>query len=113
MITSFIALIKLNCSSISDIELEILIIDNKTISNNKNITKQICKFLKSNNISSIIVEGGAQTLKTFLKENMWDEIKVFKSNKKLVNGINAPIIQLEKSSEKNIMGDKLITYHNN
>jgi len=44
---------------------------------------------------------------------MWDEIKVFKSNKKLVNGINAPIIQLEKSSEKNIMGDKLITYHNN
>ena len=92
---------------------EILIIDNKTISNNKNITKQICKFLKSNNISSIIVEGGAQTLKTFLKENMWDEIKVFKSNKKLVNGINAPIIQLEKSSEKNIMGDKLITYHNN
>jgi diaminohydroxyphosphoribosylaminopyrimidine deaminase/5-amino-6-(5-phosphoribosylamino)uracil reductase len=92
---------------------QVLIIDNKTIDFNKNITQQICSFLKSKNISSIIVEGGAQTLKTFLRENMWDEIKVFKTNNKLAEGINAPKIQLEKFSKKNIMGDTLITYYNN
>ena len=91
---------------------EVLIIDNKTIDFNKNITQQICSFLKSKNISSIIVEGGAQTLNTFLNENIWDEIKVFKSNKKLGNGINAPKIKLLSNSEEKIKGDTLITYLN-
>mgnify|MGYP003848229185 CR=1 FL=1 len=63
-------------------------------------------------IYSVIVEGGAQTLNTFLKENLWDEIKVFKSKKKLVNGINAPVIQSTMFSEEKIMDDKLITYFN-
>jgi hypothetical protein len=44
---------------------------------------------------------------------MWDEIKVFKTNNKLAEGINAPKIQLEKFSKKNIMEDTLITYYNN
>tara|TARA_B110000003_G_scaffold2509_1_gene2588 strand:- start:69 stop:1073 length:1005 start_codon:yes stop_codon:yes gene_type:complete len=91
---------------------EVLIIDNKTIDYNKNIAKQICVFLKSKEISSIIVEGGAQTINTFLNENIWDEIKVFKSNKKLENGINAPKIKLLSNSEEKIKGDTLITYLN-
>ena len=69
-------------------------------------------FLKSKEISSIIVEGGAQTINTFLNENIWDEIKVFKSNKKLENGINAPKIKLLSNSEEKIKGDTLITYLN-
>ena len=91
---------------------EVLIIDHKTIDFNKNITQQICSFLKTKNISSIIVEGGAQTLNTFSNENIWDEIKVFKSNKKLGNGINAPKIKLLSNSEEKIKGDTLITYLN-
>ena len=69
--------------------------------------------LKSKDIYSVIVEGGAQTLNTFLKENLWDEIKVFKSQKKLVSGTNAPIIQSINFSEKKIVNDRLITYCNN
>jgi len=90
-----------------------LIIDEKTIDYNKNIAEQTLEYLKSKEIYSVIVEGGAQTLKTFLRENMWDEIKVFKSQKKIFNGINAPIIQTTKFSEKKIMNDRLITYCNN
>ena len=63
-------------------------------------------------ISSIIVEGGAQTLNTFINENIWDEIKVFKSNKRLGNGINAPEIKLLSNNEEKIKGDTLITYLN-
>ena len=91
---------------------EVLIIDNKTIDYNKNIAKQICVYLKSKEISSIIVEGGAQTLNTFINENIWDEIKVFKSNKRLGNGINAPEIKLLSNNEEKIKGDTLITYLN-
>ena len=68
--------------------------------------------LKSKKIYSVIVEGGAQTLNTFLKENLWDEIKVFKSKKKLVNGTYAPVIQSSRFSEEKIVDDKLITYFN-
>jgi len=91
---------------------EVFIIDEKIIDFNKNIAEQTLKYLKSKNISSVIVEGGAQTLNTFLNENLWDEIKVFKSKKKLVNGINAPVIQSTIFSEEKIMDDKLITYFN-
>jgi diaminohydroxyphosphoribosylaminopyrimidine deaminase/5-amino-6-(5-phosphoribosylamino)uracil reductase len=92
---------------------EVLIIDEKTIDYNKNIAEQTLEYLKSKDIHSVIVEGGAQTLNTFLKENLWDEIKVFKSQKKLVSGTNAPIIQSIKFSEKKIANDRLITYCNN
>ena len=69
-------------------------------------------YLKSKDIYSVIVEGGAQTLNTFLKENLWDEIKVFKSQKKLVSGTNAPEIKLLSNNEEKIKGDTLITYLN-
>jgi diaminohydroxyphosphoribosylaminopyrimidine deaminase/5-amino-6-(5-phosphoribosylamino)uracil reductase len=91
---------------------EVFIIDEKIIDYNKNIAEQTLKYLKSKNISSVIVEGGAQTLNTFISENLWDEIKVFKSKKKLVNGTNAPVIQSTMYSEEKIMDDKLITYFN-
>jgi diaminohydroxyphosphoribosylaminopyrimidine deaminase/5-amino-6-(5-phosphoribosylamino)uracil reductase len=91
---------------------EVFIIDEKIIDYNKNIAEQTLKYLKSKNISSVIVEGGAQTLSTFINENLWDEIKVFKSKKKLVNGTNAPVIQSTMYSEEKIMDDKLITYFN-
>ena len=91
---------------------EVFIIDEKIIDYNKNIVEQTLKYLKSKKIYSVIVEGGAQTLNTFLKENLWDEIKVFKSKKKLVNGTSAPVIQSSKLSEEKIIDDKLITYFN-
>ena len=91
---------------------EVLIIDEKIIDYNKNIVEQTLKYLKSKKIYSVIVEGGAQTLNTFLKENLWDEIKVFKSKKKLVNGTSAPVIQSSRFSEEKIVDDKLITYFN-
>ena len=69
---------------------EVLIIDEKIINYNKNIVKQTLKYLKSKKIYSVIVEGGAQTLNTFLKENLWDEIKVFKSKKKIFCAPPAP-----------------------
>jgi len=99
-------------SNIFKLGSDILIIDEKVIDYNKNIAEQTIQYLKSKNISSVLIEGGAKTLNTFLKENIWDEIKVFKSNTEIKEGIKAPNLELLKTSEKLIMGDKLISYVN-
>ena len=91
---------------------EVIIVDEKCIDFNKNIALQICEHLKSNGISSLIVEGGAKTLNTFIKENLWDEMKVFKSPTNIKNGVKAPLIGDCKSTEVEIAEDKLITYIN-
>lgn len=43
-------------------------------------------------IQSIIIEGGAYTLNTFINAGLWDEARVFTGNLNLSNGIPAPII---------------------
>ncbi|MDO4461521.1 MAG: bifunctional diaminohydroxyphosphoribosylaminopyrimidine deaminase/5-amino-6-(5-phosphoribosylamino)uracil reductase RibD [Bacteroidia bacterium] len=55
-------------------------------------TEQICMALFNEGIQSVIVEGGQQTLQTFINDNMWDEAFVYHGSKILHNGISAPII---------------------
>jgi len=52
------------------------------------------------------------TLNTFINENLWDEMKVFKSPTNIKNGVKAPVIGNYKSAEVEIAEDKLITYFN-
>ena len=44
--------------------------------------EDILKDILEKGIGSIIVEGGAKTLNNFIKEGMWDEARIFNSNKK-------------------------------
>lgn len=48
--------------------------------------------LYSKNIQSIIVEGGAKTLNSFLDSGLWDEIRVETSPKDVKNGTKAPML---------------------
>ncbi len=59
---------------------------------NKNIVDQICDYLYSIEIQSIIVEGGAMTLQSFIDENLWDEARVFTGDIFFKNGLKAPKI---------------------
>lgn len=54
----------------------------------------ILKDILSRGISSIIIEGGSFTLKSFIENNLWDEARVFVSGEKFKNGIKAPKIKL-------------------
>ena len=42
-------------------------------------------------ISSLLVEGGSSTLKHFLQESVWDELKVWTAPQDLKRGLEAPI----------------------
>ena len=89
------------------------ILDKTIIDFDKNIAKQICKILYENKIQSLIVEGGTKTINNFLDSKIWDEIRIFKSNKKLAKGIKAPKINLKRKIKTQIDNDRLEIYKNN
>ena len=73
---------------------------------NKNIfLKKALKFLYNKEISSILVEGGSFTIQQFIDQKVFDEIRIFKTNKKLISGTRAPIL------EKNIEEQKIKVYN--
>ena len=64
----------------------------ESINFNSPIANQIATILYSHKIQSVIIEGGAQTLQTFIDENLWDEARVFSGPTTFNNGTKAPII---------------------
>ena len=69
-------------------------------------------FLYEEKLGSIIVEGGAATLKQFIDQGLWDEARVFTAAKEFKEGIAAPELELEADSEQIIAGDRLSTIFN-
>lgn len=80
--------------------------------NYKLLIYNILKELHKQNIQSIIVEGGRETLQSFINTNKWDEARVFITNKKIKNGIKAPKIDGRVSSIEKIDEDLLKTIIN-
>ena len=74
---------------------------------NKNVVEQIANDLYKRQILSVIVEGGAILLKSFIKNNFWDEARVFTSSHKLTDGIAAPLLNQNATTTENVSGDEL------
>ncbi|GAB3905758.1 bifunctional diaminohydroxyphosphoribosylaminopyrimidine deaminase/5-amino-6-(5-phosphoribosylamino)uracil reductase RibD [Mucilaginibacter boryungensis] len=55
-------------------------------------------------IQSVIIEGGAATLKSFIETDLWDEARIFAGNKTLGSGIQIPVIK-GFNKEKYKIGD--------
>ncbi|MGY0407727.1 MAG: bifunctional diaminohydroxyphosphoribosylaminopyrimidine deaminase/5-amino-6-(5-phosphoribosylamino)uracil reductase RibD, partial [Polaribacter sp.] len=77
-----------------------------------NIAQQICLVLQKNEIQSVLIEGGTQTLQTFIDENLWDEARVFRGNIAFKEGVFAPILKARIQKENNIQKDVLNIYTN-
>ena len=56
------------------------------------------------NLQSVIIEGGKMTHELFLKSGLWDEIRIFQSDKMLYNGTKAAEF-CGKLKEKTKIGD--------
>lgn len=55
--------------------------------------------LHEKHIGSLIVEGGAELLQSFITQNLWDEARVFSSPKTLGKGYAAPHLSAVKTVE--------------
>lgn len=84
----------------------------ETIPFSEAVAKQICEVLYQHQIQSVIVEGGAKTLQTFINENLWDEAFVFKGPSTFLSGTRAPNFAGTLVSETSIKEDVLFHYSN-
>ena len=78
----------------------------------KNLIINILKELYEERIHSIIIEGGTITLQSFIDENMWDEARVFTTQKDLKNGVKTPEITGIPKERIKIGDDYIKTLHN-
>ncbi len=77
-----------------------------------NFITSILKELHKKNIQSIIIEGGNQLLETFIKNNIWDEARVFTGIKEFKKGLKAPQLNNECNSTQQVSTDRLNIYIN-
>ena len=89
------------------------LLTNNEINYCKNTTEQVVEFAFENNLQSIIIEGGAHTLQTFIDNNIWDEARIFIGNVFLRNGKKAPILNSKLSKNVSILEDELLILKNN
>ena len=76
-----------------------------------NLNEDILNQLYNRDILSLIIEGGTITINSFIEKNLFDEIRIFTTDKFLKKGINSPEfsdINLIKTSIIN--NDKLEVY---
>ncbi|WP_339754031.1 bifunctional diaminohydroxyphosphoribosylaminopyrimidine deaminase/5-amino-6-(5-phosphoribosylamino)uracil reductase RibD [uncultured Winogradskyella sp.] len=85
-------------------------ITNREIDFNKPIAIQIADILYKRNINSVIIEGGSQTLQTFINEGLWDEARVFIGITEFKDGTNAPKLNGILISESKFKSDLLRVY---
>ena len=64
-------------------------------------------------IGSLIVEGGTELHQSFIKEGLWDEIRILQARKVLGGGYPPPELpQAIKVSQEEYDGEKLSVYRN-
>ena len=72
-----------------------------------NLAEQILDQLFQLGIQSLIIEGGKQTLETFIEKGLWDEARVFISKDNWGEGIISPQINGELIGTQMIQKDRL------
>ena len=94
-------------SQVFNSEAKTITLTNTEIDSTAPLAIQVCNALYLNDISSVIIEGGKKTLQAFIDEKLWDEARIFSSNKDLKTGIKKPHLEGKLISETLIKSDTL------
>jgi diaminohydroxyphosphoribosylaminopyrimidine deaminase/5-amino-6-(5-phosphoribosylamino)uracil reductase len=78
----------------------------------QNIATQVIQSLYKHQIQSIIIEGGRQTLQTFIDANLWDEARIFVGSVEFKQGTKAPNFAKNQFKKQSIGNDQLILSRN-
>ncbi|WP_040473804.1 bifunctional diaminohydroxyphosphoribosylaminopyrimidine deaminase/5-amino-6-(5-phosphoribosylamino)uracil reductase RibD [Flavobacterium frigoris] len=93
-----------------DVIKENLIFEN--IAFEKNIAQQLAEAMYRHQIQSVIIEGGRQTLQTFIDAKLWDEARFFSGNTIFTEGTTAPTLPKNHIEKQFIGQDELIISRN-
>ncbi|MDR3094932.1 MAG: bifunctional diaminohydroxyphosphoribosylaminopyrimidine deaminase/5-amino-6-(5-phosphoribosylamino)uracil reductase RibD [Bacteroidales bacterium] len=90
---------------LSDVDYAVVPFDNR-------LPFHILDELYSRNIASVLIEGGAQLLQTFIHAGLWDEARIFTSKMCFGNGIPAPEINGKFCDEYKMHDSELRIFEN-
>ncbi|PRD56890.1 bifunctional diaminohydroxyphosphoribosylaminopyrimidine deaminase/5-amino-6-(5-phosphoribosylamino)uracil reductase RibD [Sphingobacterium gobiense] len=76
------------------------------------LPQQILYQLYLMDVQSLIIEGGAKTIQSFIDAGIWDEARVFVSQSSWKQGRPAPLINAIVSTRQKVGGDDLRFYFN-
>lgn len=81
----------------------------ETIDFEKNVPEQLCHRLYDCGIQSLIVEGGAYTLQSFIEAGLWDEAWVFTGEVSFGEGLKAPTLSHCRVVERTPLQNTFLT----
>ena len=84
----------------------------ESINFDSDIAIQIANILFQHQIQSVIIEGGAKTLQTFIDANLWDEARLFKGSTLIQNGKKAPNFNIAENEKQRLVNDELLIIRN-
>jgi len=84
------------------------------VTHDVSIVHQITNALYQMKLQSVLIEGGAKLLQSFIDENIWDEARVIENGELIIeNGINAPQFSNAKIiTEEKIFSDRVSCFLN-
>ncbi len=77
----------------------------------KPLPEQICNQCYKASITSLFIEGGARTLRSFIDSDLWDEARVFTGNQSFQEGLKAPTLPITPTVTENLSDDILNIYY--
>jgi len=80
------------------------------VDKNQNVLNCVLDYLYKNNTQSLIIEGGAQLLHTFVEAELWDEARIFIGNKLFGSGVSAPKMRQLPIGDEWIGDSRLLYY---
>lgn len=80
---------------------------------NDDLIINILSELYKKNIQSVLVEGGAKLINSFIQQNLWDEARVIVNETTIQNGVNAPDIKNLMPVSEMMMGEDTIMFCSN
>ena len=84
----------------------------ETLNFEAEVAEQICRKLYEHELQSVIIEGGRQTMQTFIDSGLWDEARVFTGEVSFRKGTRAPEVSGEMINQKMILQNHLKIYRN-
>ena len=78
------------------------------------ILSQVLEFCYQYPIQSILVEGGAELLQSFIDANLWDEARIIQNmDLKINEGLLAPVLKNQELAEKDQLANDQISIYRN
>lgn len=79
---------------------------------NKQDLPSVLRILYDNGINTLMVEGGATLLKSFIKNGMWHEARIIRTKSKLEEGISAPLLHGSLIRKMHLLDDEILFIKN-